>query len=1167
MRKFFVFVFMIIVCSATMHAQQLNNIRTKTFLATNDTILLDSQIIFKGSVSISSNEKILIESVDFKIDYLHSQLIILNIPLNTKLQVQYKVLQLDIGKPYAHKDKKIIQREYYETRNPFLYTPDASNKIDIFKNDGLKMNGSLSRGLAFGNNQNVVLNSNLNLQLAGKLNNDIDILAAISDENNPIQPEGNTQQLQDFDKVFIQLSKQKTKLIVGDFEMKRPQNSYFMNYFKKSRGLELQSAIDIGKNGVLSFSGDGALSRGRFSRNVINGVEGNQGPYRLSGANGETFLIIVSGTEVVYLDGEKLNRGEQNDYVIDYNSGTISFMPKRLISQYSRIIVEFQYSDKNFSRSVFHFNTEYEQKNAFRIRTNYFMEQDNKDQPLLQNLNDTDKAILASVGNNLDQALAPSATKTNTFSISKILYRKIDTAGYSGIYLFTDNANSDTVFYELSFSFVGAGKGNYVLSQNPANGRVFKWIMPVGGVKQGDYEPVTLLVSAKRMQMLTLGVDLLAAKNSTLSIEVAHSDFDKNLFSDFDKKNNGGNGIKINGSNIISLENKPKDFWNLKTEANYEFVDQNFRYVERYRNVEFERTWNRQLNNRQTQDTGYKENIFSAKASLNKSSIGSIYYQVGYYNRAAAFNGMQSFAGTNIHFLKNIFNSEFEWISSSNNTSNQILNNDVTRYKIDYGREFLKMIAGVKYESEKSNFRSNADSLQNGSFYYNQTTFYLKNSDTTQLRYKVDYAQRQDFLPKIADYSTASLSRNINGTIEWLQKNNNRLSGNFTYRDFIVSDTNFTKLKPEQTILSRIEYDYRFLKKVFSANTYLQLGSGNELRKDYQFLEVPVGQGIYVWKDFNNDGKQQLNEFVVASFIEKNQANFIKIFLPTTSSIRTNSNQFNQTLNINPNVIWNNKSGLKKFIARWNNQTALKIDRKTTVLDNLDFLNPFKLNVNDSQLISLSSVIRNSLFFNRSDPTFGFDINYQDNRNKIFQTSGFDSKHREEKGANARWNFSRTWGISCGFNSGTRSYYSDLFKNNDYSYQFYEVKPKLIYQVNKNLRTTFLFSYFEAANFYNGTQTGTNREVGAEVRYNVGTTGAINGKYSLYQVIFNGENISSPVGYDMLNGFTVGQNSVWNISFQQRIGSNLQINLTYDGRKSESANIVHVGRMEARYIF
>ena len=1167
MRNFFVYVFAFLLGTATLHAQKLNNTRIKNITTSSDTITLDTLTIFKGSVTVSSNGKIFNEAVDFKIDYLHSSLILLQIPHNTNLTVQYRVLQFDIGKTYAHKDKKIIQREFYETKNPFLYSPESSNKIDLFKNDGLKMNGSLSRGLAFGNNQNVVLNSNLNLQLAGKVNNDIDILAAISDENNPIQPEGNTQQLQDFDKVFIQLSKQRTKLIVGDFEMKRPQNSYFMNYFKKSRGIELQSAVDLGKNGVLSFSGDGALSRGRFSRNVINGVEGNQGPYRLSGANGETFLIIVSGTEVVYLDGEKLNRGEQNDYVIDYNAGTISFMPKRIITQYSRIIVEFQYSDKNFSRSVFHLNTEYEQKNAFRIRANYFMEQDNKDQPLLQNLNDSDKAVLASVGNHLDQALAPTAVKTNVFSISKILYRKIDTASYSGVYVFTDNPNSDSVFYELTFTFVGAGKGNYTLSQSQANGRVFNWVMPVGGIKQGDYDPVTLLISPKRIQMYTLGADLLASKNSTLSIEVAHSDYDKNLFSTLDKNTNGGNGLKLNGSTTISLENKPIDFWNLKTEATFETVDQNFRNIERYRNVEFERTWNRQLNNTQTQDTGFKENIFSAKASLNKSSIGSIFYQVGYYNRAAIFSGLQSFAGTNLHFKRNFLNTEFEWISSSNTFSQMPSNNAVSRYKIDYGRAFMKMVGGIKYESERSSFKTSNDSLQSGSFYYNQTTFYFRNSDTTKLRYKVDYSQRQDFLPKNTDYATASLGRNVNGSIEWLQQNNNRLSGNFTYRDFTVNDTNFTKLKPEQTILSRIEYDYRFLKKVFSANTYLQIGSGNELRKDYQYLEVPVGQGIYVWKDFNGDGKQQLNEFVIASFIEKNQANFIKIFLPTTSSIRTNSNQFNQTLNINPNIVWNNKSGWKKFIARWNNQTALKIDRKTTVLNNLDFLNPFTLNVLDSQLISLSSTIRNSLFFNRSDPTFGFEINYQDNRNKIFQTIGFDSKHREEKGANMRWNFTRTWGVSCSYNMGTRSYYSNMFFTNDYSYQFYEVKPRLIYQMNKNLRTTFLYSYFEGTNIYNGNQTGTNREVGAEVRYNISTNGAINGKYSLYQVVFNGDNISSPVGYDMLNGFTVGQNSVWNISFQQRFGGNLQINLNYDGRRSSNANIVHVGRMEARYIF
>ncbi|MEI6508024.1 MAG: hypothetical protein WCO54_06025 [Bacteroidota bacterium] len=1176
MRKLLTCLFALILCNVVLNAQQINNTRTKIITAVSDTLHLDSSVIFKGSVSVSDDEKGYIENKDYVIDYVHSAIIFTNIPSGKKLKIFYQVLLLDIAKPYVHKDSRMRQQEFIEIKNPFLYTPGGINTNDIFKNDGLKMNGSLSRGLAFGNNQNVVLNSNLNLQLAGKINNDIDVIAAISDENNPIQPEGNTQQLQDFDKVFIQLSKKNTKLVVGDFEMARPANSYFLNYFKKSRGGQINTLINTGKNTALHVGADVAISRGRFARNVINGIEGNQGPYRLNGSNGETYIILISGTETVYLDGEKMIRGEQNDYVIDYNSGDITFMAKHVITQYSRIVIEFQYSDKNFSRSIYHLNTEFEQKNYYRLRANYFLEQDNKSQPLLQNLTDSDKAILASVGNNIDQALSPSAIKTNVFSKSKILYRKIDSVNvsivYPGIYVYTNDPNSDSVFYELKFSNVGAGKGNYILSQTAANGRVFQWVAPsASGAKQGDYEPVTLLVSPKRMQMLSLGADIFAIKNTTLTIEIARSDYDKNLFSDLDKTNNGGYGVKVGGTNMIPLENKALNFWNIKTDASYEFVDKNFRYVERYRNVEFDRTWNRQLNNQTVQDTGFTENILSAKTSLNKNSVGNVYYQVSYYDRASLFNGLQNFAGANLMFGKSMMNTEAEWISSTNKTTSITLNNDVSRYKVDLSRRVLNLISGVKYETEKSSFKRADDSLLNGSFFYNQMTVYTKTADSSKLKYKVDLTQREDFLPYNKDYRSVSVGRNFNSGIEWLQQNNNRLTGTFTYRDFEVRDTSYTKLKPERTILSRIEYDYRFFKKVFSANTYLQLGSGNELRKDYQYIEVPVGQGVYVWKDFNNNGKQELDEFVPASFIEKNQANYIKIVLPTTSTIRTNSNQFNQTLNINPSAIWNNKNGLLKFISRWNNQTGLRIDRKTTALNNLDFINPFVLNVLDSELISLSSSVRNTLFFNRTDPTFGFDINYQDNKSKVFQTNGFDSKHREEQGVNVRWNFTNTWGISSSFNYGIRGYFSDYFKDNNYYYSYRDFKPRLIYQVSQNFRATFLMSYFEGKNAYDfGNQFATNRELGGEIRYNISSTGVINAKYSSYTVSLSskdGANISSPVVYDMLNGFTVGQNAVWNISLQQRLGSNLMVNLMYDGRKSEGTNIIHVGRMEARYIF
>ncbi len=1148
--------------------------RQKTILLLTDSLVLDSQLIVQKSVSVSNGNTIYLENIDYKINYSTQTFINLKIPKPATLIVKYSSPNFDFKKIYQNKNPKIIDIEGIETKNPFLYNPNETDFLNAENaSSGLKMNGSISRGLGLGNAQNVVVNANLNLQLNGKINNDIDVLAAISDDNNPIQPEGNTQQLQDFDKVFIQLSKNKTKVVIGDFEMRKPTESYFLNYNKKSRGAQVQTAFDVKQlfskskeKAVLQVGAEVAISRGRFARNTLTAIEGNQGPYRLTGVNGELFIILISGTEAIYLDGEKLNRGEQNDYIIDYNSGEITFTPKRIITQYSRIIAEFQYSDRNFARTVFTTNAQYKAE-KYAIRGSYFTEQDDKDHPFQQTLSDYDKKILANVGNNLKQAVTSGATRVSVFSNTKILYRKLDTLANIDVYVFTNNGLNDSVFYEVKFSNVGNNNGNYIQSASSANGRVFQFVAPINGIKQGNFEQVILLTAPNKMEMLNVGFDLNNFKNTKITVELAQSNLNRNLFSNIDKQNDKGYGAKI----IINNKTNLTKTWLWQNQLNYEWVDQNFRYVERYRNVEFDRLWNRQLTNAANTDTGYNEHILSAKTSLENSQIFNAYYQLQLYNRNQNYVGLMNQIGSNLNYKNNQINANAEYLTIDiNNTVLQqsISQNQTYKYNLGYARTQFKHQAGVNYLEEKSKFFKTTDTLLSGSFAYNQSNYFFQNTDTLKLKYRVDYTNRNDFQSRSTDYYLASISQNINATTILKQDNGNRLNLNFTFRNFEINDTTIKNLKPERTVLARIEYDYTFMKRMFTANTYYQIGSGNELRRDFSYLEVPKGQGVYVWKDFNSDNIQQLNEFVIASFVDRNIANYIRVYLPTNSTIRTNSVQFNQTLNINPASVWLNKKGILKFLSKFNNQSGLRIERKIIADNTFDFINPFTNLFNDTTLINVNSLARNTLFFNRSNATFGADWSIQDNQSKVILTNGIDSRRKLENGLNTRWNANEFWTINILYNFGERSYVSQFFVQQNYSYNYTEWKPKLIYQANKNFRTTLNAGYFEANNAKEyGNQKGKTTEIGLEMRYNFTQIGSLSAKYSLYEVEFNGE-AGSNLGYDMLQGLTTGKNQVWNINLQQRIGQNIQINLNYDGRASGiSDTILHTGRMEARYIF
>ena len=383
----------------------------------------------------------------------------------------------------------------------------------------------------------------------------------------------------------------------------------------------------------------GAVAKGKFTRNIFQGIEGNQGPYRLKGANQELFFIVLAGTERVFIDGELMQRGEDQDYIINYNTAEVTFMPKQMITKDKRIQIEFEYADRNYLNSQLYFNDKITVGNKLSVTVGYFGNTDAKNSPINQELSVERKQFLSGLGDRVSSALFPSAS-LDTSTQGSILYRKVDTLYGNNqratVYVFETRAGIEK--YSLSFTDLGEGGGNYVLDANAAaNGKVFKWIAPDSqtGEKKGRYEPVLLLVAPRKQQVMSISTSWTPSQNSSLLLDLASSKFDVNRFSSLDKANDDGYAARMVFKNKYTLPNQSK--LSLQTAINAEYASATFRPVERLRTVEFTRDWGFDLTTEPAQ-----EKILNASIGLSETNAHAVQYSVGVYNRNTSFNGVRN---------------------------------------------------------------------------------------------------------------------------------------------------------------------------------------------------------------------------------------------------------------------------------------------------------------------------------------------------------------------------------------------------------------------------------------------------------------------------------------------------------------------------------------------
>ncbi|TND10292.1 MAG: hypothetical protein FD123_540 [Bacteroidetes bacterium] len=1143
-------------------AQEKGLPRVKIVVLQSDTIVLDTLSLVPGSVSVLHNG-LPLPPADFRIDHASARLILLNRELKSdSVSVLYSVYPLLFTAEKKHKDLGKLRADPDGNYNPFLYNP-ATQKTqqDLFKVDGLNKSGSISRGISFGNNQDVVVNSNLNLQLSGKLTDNIELLMAATDDNIPIQPDGNTQQLQDFDKVYIQLSDKRTKLIAGDFQASRP-NSYFMNFNKRAQGLFIGSKQPLGKdtlkNGRLLLTGSAAVSRGKFGRQIFQGIEGNQGPYRLRGAENELFIVVLSGTEKVFIDGVLLKRGQEYDYIIDYNTAEVTFTARQFITKDKRIVVEFQYSDRNYARSLLHAGADYK-KEKLGLRINFYNEQDNRNQPLQQQLTQADKLVMAAVGDTLSSAVVQGADSIE-FNDDEVLYKKRDTIANSVLYpgVFVYSVDPDSAFYRVSFSNVGQGNGDYVLVSSAANGRVFRWTAPVGNIRQGAYAPLIQLITPKKKQMITGAADFQLGKKTRLGLEGAFSRNDLNTFSRIDSKDDDGYAGRL----VFQHDKEWGDSlpWKLTATADYELVNRFFSQVERFRSAEFERDWN--LGWGATRPVTGDQHIAGAGISLGRKNRGTAGYCFNTFLEGSDFTGIR-------HVLNGLYNRKgfsFSADGSYLDTKGSAGATNFIRQKARVSQRIGKIRISLRDELEQNLVhKPSGDTLQPLSFSYFEWEASAGNSDTTRNRYSAFYKQRTDFLPLGSSLQRATFAESAGMTIELLKHMNHQFRTTTAVRRLDISNSALTVQKPDQSLVGRVEYSLRAWKGVLTSSTFYEAGSGLEQKKEFTYIEVAPGQGAFTWTDYNGNNVKELNEFEIAQFPD--QATFIRVFVPTNEYIKVYSNQFSQSIQLRPGVAWSAKKGVRKTIALFSNQTVYRIDRKTTEDINGSALNPFEQETADTSLVSLGGSFRSTTYFNQMGSKFGFDYSRQDIRGKTLLTNGLESRAHVFDEGRLRWNFTRVLSLQTVYRRGTKSTTSEFFSSRNFDLHYFDAEPRFSIQPGTSFRVGFNYRYSEKRNHADlGGQFAVVNKGGVELKYNVLSKGSFLAEANYFHINFNSAPNTS-IAYEMLEGLKAGKNITWKLTWQRTLANNMQLNIGYDGRKSPGIKTIHTGSAQVRAYF
>ena len=299
---------------------------------THPFILESSVLVFQGGVPILVK----------KIQAIEGILILPNTDPNFPIVISYDYLTnglpLSVGPTWRSLPELNLESIEILSKKERTYSGNSDSESNIYSS------GSIFRQLSVSPLGGSDFTGGLQMQLNGKLTKNMMVSGILTDQDLPIQPEGTTRELEELDQVYLMVTHPNYSVDAGDIIYEEKINNS-NNINRKLVGLKNHYKV-----GQWSGSGVYAGSKGNYTTLEMKGRDGNQGPYQLTGSNGNRDIIVLSGTEKVWVDGIQLIRGQNHDYTIDYSLGEIRFTPKVLIHADSDLFIEYQYSDFEYQK-------------------------------------------------------------------------------------------------------------------------------------------------------------------------------------------------------------------------------------------------------------------------------------------------------------------------------------------------------------------------------------------------------------------------------------------------------------------------------------------------------------------------------------------------------------------------------------------------------------------------------------------------------------------------------------------------------------------------------------------------------------------------------------------------------------------------------------------------